>query len=695
VGASALNGIIYVPEIAGSTPVLRAYDAGSGQLTWTGNLDAPATATPAISGDNRVFVPTGETIEAFPAAGCGVATCEPSFALVRRAGDPAGDFLATPSIDAGRAFAGNANGTVSVWPTTGCGNPTCEPSVVATVNTPTAGSSTFRQSPIVASGIVLVLAQRAIEGADHVVLVALDPANGAEVKVWDFGAGGFGAGLANASVANDVIYAPVDQSLFAIRAPAVEPLASLATSPLALSPAFSPSTFDYYVRCGSGTNSVTFDMAAIPGGTVALTAPTATSPAPSASVTVDLTPNQAAVVRATDAQGAAAAYWIRCLPPDFPELTVEHHPGAGSPTPGYYLLGNNILPSGGTSYAMILDTNGTPVWYKRSSPPAVNVTPTRRDNVAFMATVGLTGYTTDPNAKYDEHSLNSGTVQTIRGPGIPTDFHELTTRSNGNYLVLSYAFRQGVDLTGLPGAPEAGPNSTIADCIVQEVTPAGELVWQWNGSDHLDPVTESTTAPSLIVGSERVYDVFHCNSIDVKPNGDVLVSARHLDAVFEVRRSDGEVVWKLGGTPTNKDGAAIIAIENDPEGGIELQHDARYLPGDHVGIYDNQRFGESQPARGVEYHLDFATSTAEPTFSFTAQEGGASCCMGSFRRGPDGHRVIGWGYMVFNGRAMTELNPAGDAVLDISLPVGNGVYRAIKVPPTFYKLAQLRSRAGT
>ena len=52
--------------------------------------------------------------------------------------------------------------------------------------------------------------------------------------------------------------------------------------------------------------------------------------------------------------------------------------------------------------------------------------------------------------------------------------------------------------------------------------------------------------------------------------------------------------------------------------------------------------------------------------------------MGSFRRSPDGHRVIGWGFMVFNGRAMTELNNAGQPVLDISLGQGNGVYRAIE-----------------
>jgi hypothetical protein len=34
-------------------------------------------------------------------------------------------------------------------------------------------------------------------------------------------------------------------------------------------------------------------------------------------------------------------------------------------------------------------------------------------------------------------------------------------------------------------------------------------------------------------------------------------------------------------------------------------------------------------------------------------------------------------------------------VLDVSLGQGNGVYRATKAPSSFYKIDQLRARAGT
>ena len=376
IGPTASAGVLYDPETVGSDPVVRAYNPANGALLWTGLLDAPASATPSVSGTGRVFVPAGPTIEAFTVGGCGTPNCAPAFELVPAAGDPAGDFLATPAYKDGTVISTNANGTLSSWASNCAAS--CEPTIVVLdVNQPAGGSTDYRQSAVIASGITMVLAERVIEGTDHMLLVAIDMANGAEIKTWDFGASGFGAGLANPSVANDVIYAPIEGAVFAIHAPAVQPLASLTTSPLTLSPAFTPSTFDYVVRCAAGTNSLTLDMTATPGGTVGLIAPTTTTPSASQSTTVPLTPNQAAVIKATDAAGKSAEYWVRCLPPDFPALTVTPHPENGNATPGWYLLGNNIVPSGGTTYAMILDTNGTPVWYKRTSPaPALNVTPT-------------------------------------------------------------------------------------------------------------------------------------------------------------------------------------------------------------------------------------------------------------------------------------------------------------------------------
>src|SRR5205823_3004942 len=75
----------------------------------------------------------------------------------------------------------------------------------------------------------------------------------------------------------------------------------------------------------------------------------------------------------------------------------------------------------------------------------------------------------------------------------PTANHQLQQLPNGSHLLLSSRLTRGVDLTGLPSNPPGRPNSTIADCVIQELDPHGGLVWKWRGSEHIDPVKENTS----------------------------------------------------------------------------------------------------------------------------------------------------------------------------------------------------------
>jgi hypothetical protein len=121
----------------------------------------------------------------------------------------------------------------------------------------------------------------------------------------------------------------------------------------------------------------------------------------------------------------------------------------------------------------------------------------------------------------------------------------------------------------------------------------------------------------------------------------------------------------------NKDGAEIINFENDPYDGIVQQHDARYLPnGKHQPVRQSERGSGCSP-RGVEFAMNHASNTAEPVFSFAGDDGEQSCCQGGFRRYPDGHSVIGWGFVFFNGGlAITEVDVAGNAVFNVNFPRG-------------------------
>lgn len=466
----------------------------------------------------------------------------------------------------------------------------------------------------------------------------------------------------------------------------------LMLSGFVLGPVFSPSVHDYFVRCAAGTNFTTVSAIAPQGVSVAMLRPKSASLA--RPVPVTLAENDAVVVEATTSQGSTADYWVRCLPQDFPRVSAHRY---ATTTPGYYVTGNTTAGSGEASYAMVLDANATPVWY-RAAPTGTSidlVTVVGPDDIAFIATTPGR-FVTDPAAHFvivDVDTLGETSVMTV---GSPTDLHELLPLANGDYMMLSFPPTSGVDMS----ARGITDTTTIADCNVQEVAPDGTLVWSWLGSDHFDVAAESTELATGSIDGVSVIDPFHCNSIDVFPNGDVLLSARQLDAVFRISRSTGKVAWKLGGIPWSKDGARILQMQGDQETSFYHQHDARVLPSGAVTLFDDHttQYDTQMPpagvARGMEIALDFDAGVGSTVFQYRATL--SASATGSFRLQDDGSGVIGWGFLGTgpNALAMTEIDGKGNPLLEISFPLGDHTYRVLKVPTTSLDIDAMRASAG-
>ena len=283
-------------------------------------------------------------------------------------------------------------------------------------------------------------------------------------------------------------------------------LSSMTSSPSFL-PVFSPATHDYALYCRSGVNIISLSFADV-------------TPAVAS---VSLGENQAAVVQASN-----GPYWIRCLPHDFPVLQIT---GSASSAPGWYLTGNLTGATNGSSntYAMVLDSNGTPVWYQKAPGGAINVEALANDTIAWMPLNGP-GVGADPSVGYNLYDLDTQTTQTIKAPVLPTDPHELYPMSNGDYMMI-----------GTPIMQLASPfngNQRIIDCVVQEVSPQGALVWSWRASDHVT-YSEGVHASAATVNGATALDAFHCNSVDVDPaTGQVLVSMRDTSAVYLIHRTN-------------------------------------------------------------------------------------------------------------------------------------------------------------
>jgi hypothetical protein len=467
------------------------------------------------------------------------------------------------------------------------------------------------------------------------------------------------------------------------------PTTTISLSPLPLEPPFSTAIHDYYVRCAAGTNTLTVSMTAAPGSTIALQQPVVDAGPGGAVQTVEVTENEAIVVGVT-ADGGTDQYWIRCLPHDFPKMLMTHYPDAGTPTPGYYLVGNMFMAAGDLGYAAAIDGNGVPVWYQATSTGAgaFNV-----DNPA-PGTISLLPYPAcnytfgDVGGEYELYDLVDATTTYVEPSSVPLDVHELQPLPNGDYLVIAAPILTGVDLEGLDSFSD---NANMIDCVIQEVDPTGASVWQWTASEHLDPVQDSTGPMVDVVDGVLVADVFHCNSVGVDANGDVLVSARNMDSVFLVSRTTSAILWKMGGATYTTDGAPYLTVTGDPLTTFHTQHDARVLSNGDISMFDDQTTTPG-PARAVVYSLDLTAGTATLVWEYDGSVSVAG--MGSFRITEDGSRVIGWGYSGPDGRAFTEVDATGNDLLDFVFTDGTRSYRAIKVPTSAFDIALLRSTAG-
>jgi len=457
------------------------------------------------------------------------------------------------------------------------------------------------------------------------------------------------------------------------------PLSNVTSSPLDISPRFAQTTTDYVWRCQSGINTIQLTLSAAHGDTISVGGRSGGSLA----LEESLVENQAVVISARDPNnsgGPATQYWIRCLPHDFPQLAVLK---PGTPPPGWYLTGNFNSASGSDTYAMVLDQNGTPVWYRHpAGPRAINVTALADGSIGWFSLAhppGLNAY----------EVYNPATKETIwlPAPIQPTDSHELQVMPNGHLMMMSNPRTANIDASSFGGST----SSSIVDCLLQEVDSNGQLVWQWRASDHISSL--ESTHPMRVQDLD-LFDVFHCNSIDVDPrSNDVLLSARHTDALYRINKMTGAVIWKMGGNSVSEPGSQVLAVVGDPEVVFHAQHDARFQPNGDISLYDDQSWDSSLAARGVEYHVDTSAGTAALVWSYASPDGRNSAATGSFRRlnrGTD--NVIGWGFKP--GTLFTEVDATGKAMLDVSFPNGELAYRVEKVPPTALDHNLLRATAG-
>ena len=344
-------------------------------------------------------------------------------------------------------------------------------------------------------------------------------------------------------------------------------------------------------------------------------------------------------------------------------------------TPGFRAGAGQVFltPANGPG-PIIVDNAGVPIWiHPVSGKKAFNLRVSTYRGAPVLTWWEGAIATGTGQGEYVLADESYAEVARVRaGHGLQGDLHEFILTPEGTALFTVYQqLVAPLTLSASPqlsGSPQASGATPLLDSIVQEVDIAsGRVLFEWHSSDHVSP-NESFAGPS----AGHPFDYFHINSIDVEPDGNLLISARHTSAVYKIDRQTGAVIWRLGGK--------LSDFEIGGGAQFSWQHDARRQPDGSITLFDDGSNG-SKPSnedrsRGLVLDVNELSHTATLRQAYIHSDGILANSQGSMQTLPNGNVLVGWG----DQPQFTEFAADGSVVLDARLPAGSTSYRAVRFP---------------
>jgi hypothetical protein len=359
---------------------------------------------------------------------------------------------------------------------------------------------------------------------------------------------------------------------------------------------------------------------------------------------------------------------VRCAPSDLPVWRVERRGTPVSQWIAFAPTEREKQPPKPKPYSVIVDGHGVPVWWMRSP----NGIPT--DTTVLPDGSVVWGLLNGPfsDAAWQHVKLDGTLLPSFDTVGVHADHHDIQELPNGNHLMIAYLPRRHVNLR-----PYGGPrDTTVFDGQVQELTPDGQLVWSWSTRGHVK-LTETAAwrlrRIEMKFEGKPAVDLIHTNAVQyVGP--DLLVSGKDVNAVYLVRRSNGRILWKLGGTHRRE--SLKVKRDHYASAPLDGQHDARMLPDGTLSVHDNGTFGHKRLPRIVRYRINARRKTATLIQVIRDKRAGHSYCCGDGQRLSGGRWLVDWGA----NSIIEELTGGGKRILTLTLPNKLFSYRAQSVP---------------
>jgi hypothetical protein len=368
-------------------------------------------------------------------------------------------------------------------------------------------------------------------------------------------------------------------------------------------------------------------------------------------------------------------YSVRCLPADFPPLVASV---TGAPQAEWYLFAP--FPGGLSSYVIITNAHGTPVWWMNEPNGGAGDAKIFGSNeISWTFQRPITN-----GGSYVIRDFSGNLLLTLSGN---LDTHELQRTATGTYLAIRYVQRQCppdcADMSPWGGSAQAA----VIDAEIVELDSKSNVIWSWRTRDHIALAETGNSVFFPSVGN----DIVHMNAIEPDGADGLFFSARHLSAVYHITKSTGAIDWKLGGTPRPESLTVIgdprptaIGPTGQPLSG---QHDIRKWPDGTISLHDNGTLANRVPAV-LRYRVDSASRTAEVVELVQDSRAQYAFCCGSARRLPEGHWLVQWGGLPY----VTELDSIGNPVFTIQYNLGASFsYRAVPVLPGVIAAEELRA----
>ncbi len=248
-----------------------------------------------------------------------------------------------------------------------------------------------------------------------------------------------------------------------------------------------------------------------------------------------------------------------------------------------------------------------------------------------------------------------------------TQFHEFIHLENGHSFLMARDNRIVRMDTIVVGGDFA---AIVSGFVIQELDANNNVIFQWNTFDHFE-ITDATEDVNLLAHS---INPFHCNSLAIGGDGNLLLSSRYLDEVTKINRQTGEIIWRLGGANSANNEFQFI---NDTRT-FSHQHCVRRLANGNIILFDNGNLFSPQFTRVTEYELDEINKTATLIWDFANSPVSFTGAAGSVQRFNDENTLVGWGVPQGVSLGLTETDLNGDITLDFSYPENYTSYRAFK-----------------